>query len=433
MGMGFVKHNGSDAGQFILCLTSLFSEDFLRKTARETGFVKRLRKIDPVVMFWVIVLDIGVKSMRGLHRSYERRSGVSLGVSSFIARFDPGLEKFLHSCVVHALECQANDAYVELSGSLKAFKDLLIQDSTIIRLHESLAEKWPAARSRSVAAGVKLSCIVSAVEDGVKSVRVFPERTAEVKTLRLGPWLKDRILLADLGFFDYNSFDKIERYGGFFVSRLKGNANPRIVKVNSVCRGNSIDVVGKKLKDVLPGLKRRVLDVEVEVEVKRRAYKGKTTKVARTFRLVLVMGEDAKEYHSYLTNIPIDKLDGEGIANLYRARWEVELLFKELKSDYRLDEIKFEKPSEVISMIWVAILTLICSRQLLRLMKRLNPAKARLYTHLQWAKIFTEFAGKLMDKILESMNLELDWLTYIDILIDQGQTPNINRERLMDP
>ncbi len=47
------------------------------------------------------------------------------------------------------------------------------------------------------AAGIKVSCIVSAVADGVKSVKIFPERTSEIKTLRIGFWVKDRILLID--------------------------------------------------------------------------------------------------------------------------------------------------------------------------------------------------------------------------------------------
>ena len=46
--------------------------------------------------------------------------------------------------------------------------------------------------------------------------------------------------------------------------------------------------MGKKLRDVLPLLKREVLDVEVEVEVKfkRRKYRGKQSMVDRRFRLV---------------------------------------------------------------------------------------------------------------------------------------------------
>ena len=81
-------------------------------------------------------------------------------------------------------------------------------------------------------------------------------------------------MLLDLGYFKYLFFDRIDRYGGYFVSRLKGNANPLIVAVNRKWRGNSIDVVGKRLRDVLPLLKREVLDVEVEVKFKRRKYRG---------------------------------------------------------------------------------------------------------------------------------------------------------------
>jgi len=45
------------------------------------------------------------------------------------------------------------------------------------------------------------------------------------------------------------------------------------VGVNRKWRGNS--VVGKKLHDALPLLKREVLDAEVEVRFKRREYKGR--------------------------------------------------------------------------------------------------------------------------------------------------------------
>jgi putative transposase len=416
-------------------LTRLFPEDFIRNTAVETGFIQRERKIDPVILFWVIVLGFGInflRTIRGLKRKYENESDIKMSISSFNDRFTPQMENFLKKCVIHALEYQAQEPCLNLGDKLKNFKDILIQDSTIIRLHESLAKLWPAARSKKIAAGLKLSCVISAVADGVKNVRIFSERTAEVKTLRLGSWLKDRILLTDLGFFDYNSFDKIERYGGFFVSRLKGNANPTIVRVNQICRGNSIDVLGKKLKDVLPLLKRQLLDVVVEVEVKRRKYKGRTTKITRTFRVVCILNEETEEYHVYLTNIPIDVLIGEDIAGLYSARWEVELLFKELKYVYRIDHIESANPNVVKCLIWVAILTLISSRRILRLIKNVNPKNAYRYTHLRWAKVFTENADRLLREVLESMGLNLDMMTLFDIWIGQGCDPNINRKRLMD-
>jgi len=62
----------------------------------------------------------------------------------------PELVRFLKSCVIHGIEELARDPHRRLTDKLGNFKDVLIQDSTIIRLHKSLSEKFPAARSRNV-------------------------------------------------------------------------------------------------------------------------------------------------------------------------------------------------------------------------------------------------------------------------------------------
>ena len=419
----------------VQAIVEMFPDVFLRNTARETGVVERERKIDVVILFWVTTLGFGVRflsTIRGLKRKYEEKAKTTLSISSFYDRFTPEMVDFLRRCVLHAIEFQAQQPGRILDDKLKRFKDLVIQDSTIIRLHESLAKIWPAARTKKIAAGVKVSCIVSAVADSPKSVRIYPERTSEAKILRLGPWLRDRILLIDLGYFKYLFFDRIDGYGGYFVSRLKGNANPLIVGVNRKCRGNSIDVVGKKLRDVLPRLKREILDVEVEVEFKRRKYKGKQSTVKRRFRMVCAFNSESGKYHTYLTNIHVDILSAEEIALLYGARWEIELIFKELKSHYRMDLIPSANPNIVRCLIWVAILTLMCSRRILRLIRNANPENANRYTHLRWAKIFTEQADRLLTEVLECMGLKLDMLTLYNIYLGQGCDPNVKRERLME-
>lgn len=430
-----VPDNKNNVDPTVQAIVEMFPEDFLRNTARETGVVERERKIDVVILFWVTTLGFGVRflsTIRGLKRKYEEKAKTTLSISSFYDRFTPEMVDFLRKCVLHAIEFQAQQTGRLLDDKLKRFKDLVIQDSTIIRLHESLAKIWPAARTKKIAAGVKVSCIVSAVADSPKSVRIYPERTSEAKILRLGPWLRDRILLIDLGYFKYLFFDRIDGYGGFFVSRLKGNANPLIVGVNRKWRGNSIDVVGKKLRDVLPLLKREILDVEVEVEFKRRKYRGKQSKVKRRFRLVCVFNSESGEYHSYLTNISVEILSAEDIALLYGARWEIELVFKELKSYYRMDKIPSENPNFVKCLIWVAILTLMCSRRILRLIRNVNPENANRYTHLRWAKVFTQQADRLLTEVVECMGLKLDMLTIYDIYLGQGCDPNVKRERLME-
>lgn len=124
-------------------IVEMFPEAFLRNIARETGVVIRERKIDPVILFWVLTLGFGVRflsTIRGLKRKYEEKAEVKLSISSFYDRFTPEMADFLQRCVLHAIEFQAQQPGRVLGDKLKRFKDLVIQDSTIIRLHESLAK-----------------------------------------------------------------------------------------------------------------------------------------------------------------------------------------------------------------------------------------------------------------------------------------------------
>ncbi len=416
-------------------LNKFFSPEWLRKTAKETGLIKRERKIDPVLMFWVLVLGFGVQLQRtlaSLHREYEETGKVHLSRGSFYERFSPELVCFLHACVIHGIEQLAETSHQRLKKNLGRFKDLLIQDSTIIRVHEKLAKRWPAARSRKVAAGVKLSILVSAVADGPKRVMITGERTHEVKTLRIGPWIKDRILLFDQGFYKYVAFTRITEYGGFFITRVKANADPVITQVYSTCRGRAMDLVGQPLSEVLPKVKRQVVDAEVEVSFRRRAYNGKRKGDVSRFRLVMVYNEEDEKYHVYLTNISSDILSTEEIAALYTARWHIELIFKELKSRYGIDILPTANQEIVEALLWVGILTLLVSRRVYWLVCEHNLENAVRYTKIRWATIFAERASRLLDSVLAVAGLHPDIMEHIQVYSSQALDPNVNRQRLSD-
>ncbi len=417
-------------------LNAMFSADWLKKTARETGLIKRERKINPVIMFWVLTLGFGVRlqhTLASLKRSYEKAGDVELSDGSWYERFTPELVTFLRMCVIHGIEHLAKEQSHQLSEKLFGFKDIVIQDSSIIRLHSSLSEKWPATRTRKTAAGVKVGLLVSAVANGPKNVALHAENTSEVKTLRMGPWVKDRILLIDLGFYKHQLFARIQENGGYFVSRLKKNADPLIVDLNKKCRGQSIDVKGKRLSTILPKLKRKVLDVNVEISFKRRKYKGKQNPDTETFRMIAILNEETGEYHTYLTNISIDVLKAEDITKLYGARWDIELVFKELKSRYAMDVVNTTNPNIVEAYIWIAILTLLVSRRIYSIVRNENKKKMKLrYTQLRWSTIFSENANDQLKLVLKYCDLDLTLETIIDVYSSQALDPHVNRERFRD-
>ncbi len=404
------------------------------QAAKESGAFKRQRKVFAVTFFWVLVLGFGVnflRNLRAMKREYERKAATKLSISSFHDRFTPEMAEFFRLCVLHAIEVMAAEGGISLGKKLKSFKDLLIQDSTIIRLHESLSPVWPAARSRKVAAGIKVSCLVSAVANGMKSVTIFPERTSEIKTLRIGSWVKDKVLLLDLGFFKYGIFDKINSYGGYFVTRLKDNANPVISAVNSAA-GIGIPIEGKRIKDVIALLTGGSLDVSVEADFRKRKYNGKRKKDTLACRLVAVLNVETQEYHLYMTNIPAGILEAKDIAALYGARWEIEMTFKELKSHYRLDMISSRDPAVIECLVWIAILTLMCSRRLHTLVRNANPRNAYRYTHILWAKVFMENANDQLDLVIRAIGIHLTMIDKYGFYLDQSLDPNVCRRRLLD-
>jgi IS4 transposase len=429
-------------------LNKMFSPEWLRDTAAKVGYVQRNRKIDPVTFFWVVVLGFGVgvqRTLASLRRAYETASAETLVPSSFYDRFNKGLIVFLKECLAHGIADLASHASLTLSDKLKGFKDLIVADGTIIRLHDKLAEQFPGARGK---AELKIHTAIG-ITGNTKSIAIYSGKTADIKTMRIGSWVKDNILLFDLGYFKYELFSKIRRNDGYFVSRLKQSANPTIVSVLRAHRGNTIDLAGKKLKDILPRLKREVIDVEVEVSFKSRASKAKKTekdgtfevyrpkggasKLKETFRLVGVLDGESKTYHLYLTNITPEQLPAEDVALLYRARWSIELVFKELKRLYQLDVISSGAPAVVESLVLVAMLTLVVSHRLLNHMRLLAPEKSARFTPLRWAESFYSIAPVMMGRVLKAVGIDEDPLLLIIYFMGEGVDPNVNRKRLLSP
>jgi len=283
-----------------------------------------------------------------------------------------------------------------------------------------------------VAAGIKVSVLVSAVANGPKSVALFGERVSEIKTLKIGSWVKDRILLIDQGFYKHHTFTRIVEHGGYFVSRWKKVADPTIISVTGELTKDLQDkIVGKKLSEIIPILpKNGILDVIAEVRFKRRIYKGQQRQDTQSFRLVVVFNEESEKYHIYLTNIQANILVPEDIARLFGARWDIELLFKELKSKYAFDVLKTKNEQIIEALIWTGILTLIVSRRLHGLIRELNPDKpiAR-FTQLRWSIIFAENASDILTEILKLNGITRTFELILAVSSSQALDPHVNRER----
>ena len=176
-----------------------------------------------------------------------------------------------------------------------------------------------------------------------------------------------------------------------------------------------------------------MLDVAVAVTFRRRADRGHTTPATEQFRLVGVRDPETGAYHCYLTDLSPDPLSAEDVAQLYRARWSIELLFKELKRLYPLDVITSAAPVVVEALVLTALLTLVVSHRVLNHLRRLVPAQAARFTPLRWAEVFAAATIRLLPQVLAVAGVTDDPFWVMVFMMQEAPDPHVTRERLLDP
>jgi hypothetical protein len=145
---------------------------------------------------------------------------------------------------------------------------------------------------------------------------------------------------------------------------------------------------------------------------------------------VAIHNDEEDKYHTYITNINSDILESEDVGKLYGARWDIELLFKELKSRYALDVINTKNPQIIEALIWVAILTLLVSRRTYYNVRKIHPGKNIVrFTQLRWSIIFAENADDQLTLLLRYLGIARTLETIAGVYESQALDPHVNRER----
>jgi len=407
-------------------LSGLFPSAWIERQARVLGVVQRMRKIDPSALFWTLVLGFGTgahRSIGSLRRAFCQAVGMQVARSSFYDRFTPQLVGLLQAGVVLASEALVG-AHLSQEGLLEIFRDVVIADGTVLRLWDLLKDTFPACAGGKAAA--KLHVVLSVFGHTATQIKLTSQRPNEGKLLSIGPWVQGRLLLIDLGFFGFRLFDRIDRNKGFFISRLKDTANPLIVDVYQTWRGNAIPLVGKRIQDVVNALHRQILDVQVQVNVQRRKYRGRCRTIKRTFRLVGIRHPQTGEYHLYLTNIPSPLLSARQIQALYSARWLVELLFDQLKTQYRIEELPSHQPYVVQALIYASLLTWMADQRMTQALgEQMNAASRR------QAAVLAAFGPKLLEAVIKHLGGYQGTCSLTQLIQAELRDPNRNRQLLL--
>ena len=411
-------------------LAKVLPDWLIESLADDLDVVERNRKVDIVLLVWSLILGFPAgarRTLASLRRRFQQVSAESIARSSLHDRLTPGLAALLRRLVDWCLEMRTEHARSDIAERMEGFRSLLAVDSTVIRLHEMLAPKWEATNEGQAAC--KMHIVADIVDTAANSVQLTDQRTHDQGPWKtIGSWVENTLLLMDLGYYDFHLFHRIDQQDGSFVSRVKSNANPTIVRSNRSCRGRSIDLAGKKLQDVLGRLKRQVIDVTVALDVQLRKYRGRRRTCTRHFRMVGVRDDESGDYRLYFTNVDGEKLTPEDVAETYRLRWQIELLFTRLKTTMRLHQLPSSKEHVVRALIWASVLALLVSNVLMQAMRQMRPN--RVFPAQRMDAVFRDFAELILWEIAaRRRNQPLDTFR---LMLREAADPNRTRTRSHD-
>ena len=325
-------------------MSALLPEEVLTRLARSrnAGDVRQ-RALTCTVFFWVSLLAFGPGGPISLHKvmTYLVVASVMSGLGAAQVRvskealsenFRERPWQFFEAVVQYLLMTYTTLwSQVASQPQWEVVRDLHVRlvDATVMRVAHQLIEVFPANRNGKCQewAGIKLHVSFHLFRGVPEVLALTPQKKHERKVNFLRPAGEAVLYIFDLGYWTYALFDDILERQQHFISRLKGNCNPLILEVSV---GNA-QWVGQRLKDIR--LTGQTLDCLVNLSSANRS----NPQMRHPVRLVGQWITQDQEWHLYVTSL----LDAQRYAlaliiDLYRLRWQIEILFRNLKHVLRI-------------------------------------------------------------------------------------------------
>lgn len=207
-------------------------------------------------------------------------------------------------------------------------------DSSSITLWDGAKQAYPGTRTT---AGIKWHLALDVLSGAMTWWRLTPTATHDRKCFPEMASLQGKLVIFDLGYWDYGLLVAIEKAGGFFLSRLKSTA---VIRITAVVQGLSKKYIGQDLLALpLSGQSNRIIEVLIE-----KVHKGQVLRC----RVIGFWHPAEGGYHWYITNLTAAAYL---MYPLYRLRWQIELVFKACKNSLNANQITSNHPHIIQSLL----------------------------------------------------------------------------------
>lgn len=190
---------------------------------------------------------------------------------------------------------------------------------------------FPWADFRTTKGAIKLHVGLNHAGYLPEFVTITDGKTSDIEAGRALEFPKGSMVAIDRGYNDYAWYNQLTEKDIFFVTRLKSNAKIRVIRRRTVLPGKgltsdqTIEFIGTQTANKCP------------IRLRRIGFRDP---------------ENGKHYVFLSNNF---KLAAKTIADIYKARWQVELFFKWIKQNLKIKSFIGTSKNAVMTQIWIAL------------------------------------------------------------------------------
>ncbi len=314
----------------------------LNRWARQTGFRKRKGKVSPFDFLVLMAIgQLGMKhpSLAGMVAAIEARiTRVALHY-----RFTPEATAFMFKCLCFVLKQKLSRLGQIDTELLRRFGRVLVVDSSSWDVNEKLATVLPGSGGGASSANCKLQAVYDYKHGELQFTELTPGTHPDNRyTDNLPDMLnKGDLILFDQGYFKLGILAAIIAKGAFFLTRFlvrtivldpvtqqRIDLQKHLGKLNGGACEMDVVIGGDRMPKVPVRLVALRVSEAVANERRRRLMKEARKKGRTPSKHHLKMCD----WTLLTTNIPQKWLPLEMVRAVYTVRWQIELLFKQLKS-----------------------------------------------------------------------------------------------------
>lgn len=344
-------------------VNEIFDVKYLEALARETGFLKRKRKVNPKAFLENILLmnlSSAASTLDDLVYEFDR-TNCSISKQALHKKFNQSAVEFVQRILNKLLEHTFSSSSTCL-GFIPSVKNVQVVDSSEIRLHKTLKDLFPQVRNQGAA--VKLQALIDVIHHQILALEVRPSKEPDQGYKHHLTYTQaGDLLIGDLGYFCIDSFKEIQTRKGFFLSRyfkkttVYDRTTEKRMDLRSILAGTQEGTLEFEVKLSRGKFPCRLVAIKLTEEAYLQRLKNLKEKHRKEPRSKSNLSDPLNRWTLLVTNLP-GEVEANILWQLYSLRWQIELLFKMMKTFLNLRKIENTNGHRACISLYISLITM---------------------------------------------------------------------------